>query len=195
MSARTTIMILLIVAVAITIAAAAVQEAQAATDCEILLAADTDNDGQVTSLDALMQLQAGNTANAILILQAAAAGSINALIPGCYQEPFLVHFSDAQEGTYLHEEDMGIHVALPATVELRGHHPEYYGYIDYTFEVHPEEDTTPTEDVLMYFAIRACPEELYCMWVDFGAGCGQTTPPGVVVTESERTVEIYSPDR
>jgi hypothetical protein len=189
MNLRTTIAIITIAVIMATAPAA-----QAATACEILLTADQDADGKVTSLDALMQLQAGNTANAILILQAAAAGSINALIPGCYQEPFMVEFSDEQAGTYLYEEEMGIHIALPATVELKGHLPEYYGYIDYTFEIHPEEDSTPTEDALMFFAIRACPDELYCQWVDFaGEGCGQTTPPGVVVTQGNRTVEIYSP--
>lgn len=188
-------MILLIAAVAITIIAAATQGAETATACEILIAVDMDHDGQVTSLDALMQLQAGNTANAILTLQAAAAGSINTLIPDCYQPPYRINFTDAQAGTYLYEEDMGIHVALPATVELKGHLPEYGNYIDYTFEIHPEEDSTQTEDALMFFAIRACPGELYCQWVDFGTGCGQTTPPGVVVTQSELTVEIYSPDQ
>lgn len=187
MNTRTTIAILLIAIIG------AAQGAQAETACEILLAADTDNDGRVTSLDALMQLQAGNTASATLILQAAAAGSINALIPECYHEPFMVHFTDAQQGTYLHEEDMNIHVALPATVELKGHLPEYFNYIDYTFEIHPEECSSPPEDTLMFFAIRACPDQLYCQWVDFGAGCGQTTPPGVVVTQSDLTVEIYSP--
>ena len=187
MNTRTTIAILLIAAIAVT-----AQGAQAATACEILLAADTDNDGKVTSLDALMQMQAGNTENAILILQAASAGSINALIPGCYQEPFMVEFTDAQAGTYLFEEDMGIHVALPATIELEGHPPDYNDYADYTFEVHPEEDSVPTEDALMFFAIRACPGEIYCQWVDFECeGCGQTTPPGGGVTNS--TVEIDSP--
>lgn len=269
--------------------------AAADTACETLLAADQDGDGKVTSADALIQLQAGNPVAAILILRAAAAGSINALIPGCYQPPFLVHFTDAQPnttlfcndwgietplpatvelqdhivdyqfevidddhpvgdplmyfilrassaklkclsvnwyeekcgsttppgvvvtesertveiyspqepytvgftdaqaGTYLYEEDMNIHVPLPATVELKGHLPGYYNYIDYTFEIHPGEDAIPTEDALMFFAIRACPEELYCQWVDFGTGCGSTTPPGVVVDQANRTVEIFSP--
>jgi hypothetical protein len=191
MSTRIIIAILLIAAITVT-----AQGAEAATACEILNTADTDRDGKVTSLDALMQLQAGNPANAILILQAAAAGSINALIPDCYQPPpYRINFTDAQPGTYLYEEEMGIHVALPATVELKGHLHGYNNYIDYTFEIHPEEDSTPTEDAVMFFAIKACPGELYCQWVDFGAGCGQTTPPGVVVTQSELTVEIYSPDQ
>jgi hypothetical protein len=182
----------IIATIAIILIAITAQSAAAATDCEILLAADQDGDGKVTVADAMgPQL---NIYETLLILQAVQAGSINALIPGCYQEPFMVEFTDAQAGTWLYEEDMGIHVALPATVELKGHLPGYYNYIDYTFEVHPDDDAIPTEDALMFFAIRACPDQLYCQWVDFGAGCGSTTPPGVVVTESDRTVEIYSPN-
>lgn len=162
------------------------------TACETLLAADQDGDGKVTSADALIQLQAGNTMAALLILQAAAAGSINAVCPGCYTAPFLVNFSGT-DGTWLFEEDMNIHVPLPAIVELKGHLPGYYNYIDYTFEIHPGEDAIPTEDALMFFAIRACPEELYCQSVNFGTGCGSTTPPGVVVDQVNRTVMIFSP--
>ena len=53
--------------------------------CKLLLAADRDNDGKVTSMDAMMMQQSGATLEEVnFILSASAAGSINALCAGCY---------------------------------------------------------------------------------------------------------------
>ncbi|MBW1860400.1 MAG: hypothetical protein JRI70_10105 [Deltaproteobacteria bacterium] len=190
MRQRTTIAILAI-ALILTMTAGA----QAQNVCELLNEADTDNDGICTYYDAWPYLEAGRWSDGNIILNVAMAGSINALYPGCYTPPLMVYFSDSRSGTWLYEEEMGIATALPATVALCGHMPGNYNYLDYTFEVHPyEEPSIPSENALMFFAIHAEPGDLHCQWVDFGAGCGQTTPPGVVVSESTMTVQLYTPE-
>jgi len=58
------------------------------TGCKLLLAADRDNDGKVTSVDALGMQRLGATPEEVqFILAASAAGSINAKCPGCYTPP------------------------------------------------------------------------------------------------------------
>lgn len=95
-----------------------------------------------------------------------------------------VYFADSHPGTTLFCAEYGVEAALPATLTL-------IDGVTYQFEVI---DTTHlVGDPLLYFILHAEADTIECKSVNwYPEKCGETTPPGIVVNNTAKSVDIYS---